>query len=93
MQESTESLRETLKNSLSVAEDLLSASREAALNRHVLADDLSSLSDELAIASMSPVGDGGGTFLGELEALQLKLGQLELTRTYVRLIERAINLR
>ena len=93
MQESTRSLRGTLESSLSAAEDLLSAAGEAALNRHTLADDLSSLSEELAITSITATADNDTTFLEELEALQLKLEQLELARTYIRLVERAINLR
>lgn len=83
-----------MRDSLEKAHALLAAAKETALARYVLTDDITTLKEELvSVASQESLGEPSTTLLEDLEALHEKLGQLEQARTYVRIVERGVQLR
>lgn len=91
LEESTNTLIETKATSKERVIAVLSSAQDAALSRHVLEDDLTELSTEL----VSSQGDEnrGATLLEDLERLQRKLVELENIRSYVGVVDKALNLR
>jgi hypothetical protein len=82
-----------VRDSLARAQELLANAKETALARHILSDDISSLKEELVSgASFDPL-NSGSTLLEDLEGWHLKLDLLENARTYVRVVERGVQLR
>ena len=65
--------------------------QELALVRHALADELSSLSEELISSSLEREGEP--TLLEEIETLHRSLKELESVKSYVQVIEKALQLR
>ena len=80
-----------MRNSLSKARELLATAKETALARYALTDDIGVLKDELAVAP--EVGPESKTLLEDLESSHERLDQLEQARTYLRIVERGLNLR
>ncbi|GBE78415.1 hypothetical protein SCP_0113030 [Sparassis crispa] len=76
--------------SRSDAQTQLHTAQELSLLRHSLADELSSLSEEL-VSSLA-ASDGKPTLLENLETLHRLLKELESVRSYVQIIERALKL-
>jgi len=70
----------------------LAYAKELSLNRHVLADELASLSSEL-VSSMTREEGQRPTLLEELESLHRQLKELESVRDYVGIVERVLRLR
>ena len=83
-----------MRDSLEKAHALLAVAKETALARYALTDDIATLKEELvSVASQESLGEPSSTLLEDLEALHEKLGQLEQARTYVRIVERGVQLR
>ncbi|CAE7218412.1 unnamed protein product [Rhizoctonia solani] len=66
---------------------LLDHAQELSLRRHLIADDILALRDELA-----PAEQRGTTLLSELEELQKRLRDLEGAKSYVQVLERGLEL-
>lgn len=88
---SQEDLDNLILNTRSSAEKYLHDAQELSLLRHSLADELSSLSDDL-VSSMTN-GDGEPTLLEDLETLHRRLKELEHVKGYVQVIEHALKLK
>ena len=73
------------------AKSQLKAAQELSQSRHVLSDELSELSRDL----VSVLSDEGGqpTLLEDLETLHRNLKELQSVKTYVQIVEHALNLR
>lgn len=67
----------------------LKSAKELSLTRHSLADQLATLTEELAPAAAARQR----TLLEDLEDLHTRLAELKVTRTYVATVERALSLR
>ncbi|CAE6408530.1 unnamed protein product, partial [Rhizoctonia solani] len=68
---------------------LLDSAQELSLKRHLIADDILALRDELA-----PVDpEGKSTLLSELEELHKRISELEGAKSYVQVLERGLRLR
>ncbi|KAG8730619.1 hypothetical protein FRC11_006279 [Ceratobasidium sp. 423] len=67
---------------------LLDSAQELSLKRHLIADDILALRDELAPADPR----GGVTLLSELEELHKRLSELEGAKSYVQVLERGLKL-
>lgn len=94
LDESSAELDIFVRDSLEKAHALLAAAKETALARYVLTDDITALKEELvSVASQESLGEPSTTLLEDLDALHEKLGQLEQARTYVRIVERGVQLR
>lgn len=91
LDESALLLAEVKATSIERINTVLSSAQDAALSRHVLDDDLTELSNEL----VSSQGDEnrGATLLEDLERLQRQLVELENMRSYVGVVDNALNLR
>ena len=70
---------------------VITSAQDAALSRHILADDFAGLSAELV--SSYEHGIGQATLLEDLEVLHRQVKELENVQHYVRVIERALKLR
>ncbi|KAJ2919243.1 hypothetical protein MD484_g1120, partial [Candolleomyces efflorescens] len=72
------------------AKSQLKAAQELSQSRHVLSDELSELSRDL----VSVLSDEGGqpTLLEDLETLHRNLKELQSVKTYVQIVEHALNL-
>ncbi|CUA72365.1 RINT1-like protein [Rhizoctonia solani] len=66
---------------------LLDYAQELSLKRHLIADEISVLHDELV-----PANQGGVTVLSELEELHKRLTELEGAKSYVQVLERGLEL-
>lgn len=90
-----------MKSSQTIAEErykvvqetniVLASAKDAALSRHILADDIATLSEDLV--STRDHGTGRSTLLEDLEGLHRKLNELEHVRDYVKVVERGLFLR
>ncbi|KAJ1310280.1 hypothetical protein OPQ81_007020 [Rhizoctonia solani] len=68
--------------------NLLDSAQELSLKRHLIADDISALRDELV-----PTGPKAeATLLSELEELQKRLSELEGAKSYLQVLERGLKL-
>ena len=70
---------------------VIASAKDAALSRHILSDDLVSLSSELV--SSQEHGLGRATLLEDLEDMHRKLKELQNVQQYVRVIDQALRLR
>ncbi|CAE6515340.1 unnamed protein product [Rhizoctonia solani] len=88
LRESQESTNGFVATANQRTKGLLSSAQELSLKRHLIADDISALRDELA-----PVDPKGGvTLLSELEELHKRLAELEGAKSYVQVLERGLKL-
>ncbi|CAE6426131.1 unnamed protein product [Rhizoctonia solani] len=66
---------------------LIDYAQELSLKRHLMADEISALHDELV-----PADQGGVTLLSELEELHKRLTELEGAKSYLQVLERGLEL-
>ncbi|EUC67173.1 RINT-1 family protein [Rhizoctonia solani AG-3 Rhs1AP] len=66
---------------------LIDYAQELSLKRHLMVDEISALHDELV-----PANQEGATLLSELEELQKRLKELEGAKSYLQVLERALEL-
>ncbi|ODO11585.1 hypothetical protein I350_00367 [Cryptococcus amylolentus CBS 6273] len=90
LDETTTSLPSLLESTQESLQHLLQSAQELSLQRYNLSDKLSGL--VASISDVEQTGEDRQTVLGQLEALQLDLGSLEAGLTWVRLLEKAVEL-
>lgn len=88
---SEESLSRLRASNVERTSSLISSAKDASLSRHVLTDDLVSLSSQLV--SSQEYGVGQATLLEDLEDMHRKLKELQNVQHYVRVIDQALRLR
>lgn len=70
---------------------MVTSAQDAALSRHILADEFAAFSSE--VVSSFDHGLSQATLLEDLEDLHRKLKELEHVQQYVRVIEKSLRLR
>ncbi|CAE6432985.1 unnamed protein product [Rhizoctonia solani] len=86
--ESQSSTNSFISTTVQQTKSLLDSAQELSLKRHLIADDILALRDELA-----PVDPKGkSTLLSELEELHKRISELEGAKSYVQVLERGLQL-
>ncbi|CAE6412483.1 unnamed protein product [Rhizoctonia solani] len=86
--ESQKSVDSFISTATQQTKNLLDSAQGLSLKRHLIADDISALREELAPSDSI----GGATLLSELEELHKRLAELEGAKSYVRVLERGLEL-
>lgn len=92
VQQSRDTTDEQIRQTLVRTREDLASARGLSLARHTLTDELSSLSSEL-VSSLNRGERSKPTLLEELESLHRTLKELESVKSYISVIERALQLR
>lgn len=90
LRDSTQNLNEERARAIETIQTTISSAQDAALSRHILADDLQALSSELV--SSNEHGISQPTLLEDLEALHRKLKELRSVHQYTSVIQKALSL-
>ncbi|KIY65897.1 hypothetical protein CYLTODRAFT_378693 [Cylindrobasidium torrendii FP15055 ss-10] len=81
----------TLEETHALAETYRQAARELSLQRHALADEVASLAHGL-VSAMSDEGNKQPTLLEDLETMHRSLKELQNVKSYVQIVEHALQL-